>query len=453
MVKDSRAAQSIWPDVPQPLMSYSPVLRVADWIFISGQLASDFRIGIAGEARAAAPNVVDEQTLQARFATEKVKRAPAAAGTDMASDIVRIWQSFSYDTPTMHQFAGGNLWPGLSSGLHLHNRNDYIVGPRPASTAVSVRPLPLRGARTEVDVIATVDDTAPQGFGAPAGIPMPIAGYPLTFRRGDWAFPAGEVPIDWIGDWSETRSMGGPGTLAKAARNNSRVWSGLPLEAQTDCTLCKLATIAEAAGSSLGRAVETDVYVSDPSNTARMDRVWKRWFPASFPARCVIPSMGLGTRGSRIEIAFMLLADDNTLTAEQIQMSDVSETLNHEPQGVEAGHPPLLSQQMVCDSRRVLAEGMIHCPELPWCDLLGQAQMRYRLKNVATTCEAAGGSLDNVLRRACFHDAGDRSAALIEEWAQRFPGIKPASTTMKTGRSAVVPGANALLDLVANVPN
>lgn len=453
MVNDSRAPQSIWPDIPQPLMPYSPAVKAADWVFVSGQLASDFRTGIAAQARAANPNLVDEQALQSRFVMETLKRTLTAAGADIASDIVRIWQWFPYDTPTMQQFADGNLWPGLSISPYLDARNDYIFEPRPASTAVSIRALPLRGARIEVDVLAIVDDTEPQGFAAPAGIPMPLAGYSPALRRGDWIFLAGEVPTDWVGDYGEARSMGEPSALAKAARTNPHVWYGSPIEAQTDYTLSKLAAIAEAAGSSLARAVKADVYIGDPSDFAGMDRVWKRWFTDNPPARCVIPYMGLGTRGSRIEIALTLLADDSTLTAERIETSDAPEPWSHEPQGVKAGNFLFLSQQMACDSRGVLAGGMLRNPEFPWYGLPGQAQMRYMLKNVAAICEAAGTSLEKIVRRACFHDEGDHFADSIEEWAKHFPGVKPASTTMKIGGPLVVPGANALLDLIAYVPN
>ena len=452
-MNDSRAPQAIWPDIPQPLMPYSPAVKAANWVFVSGQLASDFRTGIAPGARPPNPNLTDEQALQSRFVMETLQRTLSAAGADMARDIVRIWQWFPWATPTREQFAAGDLWPGLSITPYLDARNEYIFEPRPASTAVSIRALPVRGARIEVDLIAIVDGTEPQGFAAPAGVPMPLAGYSPALRRGDWVFLAGEVPTDWVGDYGEARSMGEPSALAREARVNPHVWYGSPIEAQTHYTLSKLAAIAEAAGSSLNRAVKADVYIGDPSDFAGMDRVWKRWFPNNPPARCVIPYMGLGTRGSRIEIAFTLLADDSPLTIERIETSEAPEPWSHEPQAVKVGNLLFLSQQMACDSRGVLADGMLRNPEFPWYGLPGQAQMRYMLKNVASICEAAGTCLENVVRRACFHDAGDHFADSIEEWAKHFPKVKPASTTMKIGGPLVVPGANTLLDLIAYVPD
>ena len=434
-------------------MPYSPAVKAADWIFVSGQLASDFETGIAPRARAANANLVDELALQSRFVMETLKPTLAAAGADIAKDVVRIWQWFPYDTPTYEQFEAGDCWPGLSITPYLEARNDFIHEPRPASTAVSIRALPVRKARIEVDMIAIADGGASQGFAAPQDVPMPLAGYSPALRRGDWVFLAGEVPTDWIGDYGEARNMGMPSALAREARINPHVWYGSSIEAQTDYTLAKLAKIAEAAGSSLSRAVKADVYIGHPSDYAGMDRVWKRWFGDQAPARCVIPYMGLGTRGSRIEIALTLLANDSKLEIERIETSEAPEPWSHEPQAVKAGNFLFLSQQMACDSSGRLADGMVRHPEFPWYGLPGKNQMRYMLKNVAAICEAAGTQLENIVRRACFHDEGTWFADSIEEWASHFPGVKPASTTMKIGGPLVVPGANALLDLIAYVPD
>ena len=450
----NKAPQAIWPDIPAPLMPYSPAVKAGGWVFVSGQLASDFKTGIAPEAKAANPNLADEQALQSRFVMETLKRTLANAGCDIARDVARIWQWFPSEAPTYEQFKAGDCWPELSISPYLDTRNDYIQEPRPASTAVGIRALPVRGARIEVDMIAIDDpNSVPQGFAAPTGVPRPLAGYSPALRRGDWVFLAGEVPTDWVGDYGENRSMGAPSALAKAARVNPYIWYGSPIEAQTEYTLSKLAAIAEAAGSSLERAVKAEVYIGHPNDYAGMDRVWKRWFPNNPPARVVIPYMGLGTMGSRIEIAFTLLANDSKLKIERIETSDAPEPWSHEPQAVKVGNFMFLSQQMACDSRGVLADGMVRHPEFPWYGLPGQNQMRYMLKNVAAICEAGGTSLSNVVRRACFHDDGTWFADSIQEWAAHFPGIKPASTTMKVGGPLVVPGANALLDLIAYVPD
>ena len=69
---DPKAPVAIWPDIPEPLMPYSPAVKAADWIFVSGQLASDFKTGIAPEAIPANPHLESEQALQSKFVMETV---------------------------------------------------------------------------------------------------------------------------------------------------------------------------------------------------------------------------------------------------------------------------------------------------------------------------------------------------------------------------------------------
>ena len=44
----TKAPVAIWPDgPPRPLAPYTPAIKAAGWLFISGQLASDFKNGLA----------------------------------------------------------------------------------------------------------------------------------------------------------------------------------------------------------------------------------------------------------------------------------------------------------------------------------------------------------------------------------------------------------------------
>ena len=42
--------EAIWPGleegVPKPIMPYSPAIKAGGWVFIAGQLASDFKTGL-----------------------------------------------------------------------------------------------------------------------------------------------------------------------------------------------------------------------------------------------------------------------------------------------------------------------------------------------------------------------------------------------------------------------
>jgi enamine deaminase RidA (YjgF/YER057c/UK114 family) len=450
----SKAPEAFWADGgPRPLMPYSPAIKAGGWLFVSGQLASDFKTGLAPEAVPVNPNLGDSLELQSRYVLGNLAKLVEAAGCDIKKDAVRIWQWFTSDYPTMEEFKAGDTWPRISITSYLNTRNEFIREPRPASTGMGIKELLAKGTALEVDLICVDDDGESKGFPVPEGVPSPVAGYSPAIRRGDWIFMSGEIPIDWVGDYLSPVHMGPLSALAKEARVNPYLWYGSEIEKQTEYTLWKLSKTAEAAGTSFERAVKADVYIGDPSDFAGMEKVWKRWFPNNPPARCVIPYMGLGGKGSRVEIALTLLANDSQLKIETITTDKAPKPFSHEPQAIKTGNFLFLSQQMAFDETGQLAEGMTRDPNFPYYGQPARAQMRYMLKNVAAICEAGGTTLDNIVRRACFHDYGDCFAESIDEWAAHFPGIKPCSTTLLIGGPLVVPGARTLLDLIAYVPD
>jgi enamine deaminase RidA (YjgF/YER057c/UK114 family) len=460
MANEQRGAGSnvpvaIWPEgPPKPEAPFSPAVKAGGWLFVAGQLASASEPpGLAPEVKPDNAFLCDALELQSRFIMRGLKATLHAGGCDLAKDGVRIWQWFVSDYPTAEEFRAGITWPRISIAPYHRVRNEFIVEPRPASTGMGIRKLLVRDTLVEVDLICIDDGQTSVGYPVPQGVPSPLAGYSPAIRRGDWIFLAGELPVDWVGDYLSPVHMGEPSALAKEARTNPYFWYGSPIEAQADYVLQKLEKIAHSAGASLDRAVKAEVYIGHPSDFAGMDRVWKQWFPKNPPARLVIPYMALGGKGSRIEVALTLVANDSKLKIETIQTTAAPPPLGHEPQAVKVGNFLFFSTQMAFDCDGKLAEGMSRHPDYPYYGSPGKAQMRYMLKNAAMICEKAGTKLENIVRRACFHDDGQWFAESIEEWVAHFPYLKPASTTMIIGGPLVVPGANTLLDLVAYVPD
>nr|MCS5614126.1 RidA family protein [Candidatus Poribacteria bacterium] len=171
------------------------------------------------------------------------------------------------------------------------------------------------------------------------------------------------------------------------------------------------------------------------------------------PARVVVPRVGMETKGSRIEVGLTLLANDATLRKTTVETSEAPVPLGHEPQAVKVGNLLFLSTQMAFNSHGKIADGMVRNQAAPWYGSPGKAQMRYMMNNINAICETAGTSVENIVRRACFHSHLQWFAESIEEWASYFPVDKPASTTIGLNNSLVVEGANTLLDLIAYVPD
>jgi 2-iminobutanoate/2-iminopropanoate deaminase len=76
---------------------------------------------------------------------------------------------------------------------------------------------------------------------------------------------------------------------------------------QTERVLESLKAILEAAGSSLGRAVKTTVFLKDMGDFAAMNEVYGRYFSADPPARSTVEVARL-PRDVRVEIDVIALA-------------------------------------------------------------------------------------------------------------------------------------------------
>ena len=161
----TKAPVAIWPDgPPRPLAPYTPAIKAAGWLFVSGQLASDFKSGLAPEAASANPNLGNALELQSRYTLANLAKTIQAGGCDISKDAVRIWQWFTSPHPTMEEFKAGNTWPRISITPYLDTRNEFIKEPRPASTGMGIRELLVKGTIVEVDLICIDDGGKSVGF-------------------------------------------------------------------------------------------------------------------------------------------------------------------------------------------------------------------------------------------------------------------------------------------------
>ena len=88
--------QEVWPgNIPNPLMKYAPAVKAGNWVFVAGQLASDFKTGVAPEAIVppGLPNNQDGLELQSRYIMKNIEATLQAAGTSY-EDSMRIMQWF-----------------------------------------------------------------------------------------------------------------------------------------------------------------------------------------------------------------------------------------------------------------------------------------------------------------------------------------------------------------------
>jgi 2-iminobutanoate/2-iminopropanoate deaminase len=111
--------------------------------------------------------------------------------------------------------------------------------------------------------------------------PAPVGGAPYSqaIVTGDLVFASGQVPID-------------PST-------GSLVEGGV--SEQTEQVLRNLQAVLEAAGSGLGSAVKTTVFLTDLASFGAMNEVYARHFTPPYPARSTIEISALPA-GASVEI-------------------------------------------------------------------------------------------------------------------------------------------------------
>ena len=115
--------------------------------------------------------------------------------------------------------------------------------------------------------------------------PKAIGPYSQAIRANGFVFLSGQIPFD-------------PAT--------GELITG-DVTAQTTRVLDNVKAIAEAAGSSLDKAVKATVFLKDMNDFAAMNEVYARYFPHQAPARATVEVARL-PKDVRVEIDLIALA-------------------------------------------------------------------------------------------------------------------------------------------------
>ena len=171
------------PGVPRPLGPYSQAVSAPPFVFLAGVLASDFKTGVAPEARVnpALPYFGSPIRAQTTFVLDTIKRLLEGAGSSLRS-VVKA-QVILTDISDFWGFE--EVWA------------DYFPDDPPVRTVIQgglVNP----GCIVEVDVIALAADSGldreiVRSDAVPAS---PLAESPAV-RAGEWLFLGGQLATDY----------------------------------------------------------------------------------------------------------------------------------------------------------------------------------------------------------------------------------------------------------------
>jgi enamine deaminase RidA (YjgF/YER057c/UK114 family) len=408
------------PDIPKPLAHYTPAVRTGGLVFAAGQLASDFRHGVAPEARVdpAFPYYGSEIKKQTRYALENLARTFRAAGTSL--DHVLKAQVFHTDLMNFHGF--DEVW------------KEFFPTPPPRTT-VGTTGLLVPGTLVEIDLIAALPSAKPEAVSVP-DIPRPLAHYTPAVRTGGLVFAAGQLASDFR-----------HGVAPEARVDAAFPYYGSDIKKQTRYVLENLARTFKAAGTSLGNVVKAQVFLTDLKHFNAFDEVWKEFFPAP-PPRTTVGTTGLLVPGTLVEID--LIAARPSAKPEAVSVPDIPRPLAHYTPAVRVGDLVFTAGHLASDFKTGIPAEARRDPAFPLYGSDVKKQARYILENYARTFKAAGTSLANVVKAQVFMMNLDDFDAFDEVWKEFFPAPPPRTTVGTTG--LLVPGALLEVDLIAAMP-
>jgi enamine deaminase RidA (YjgF/YER057c/UK114 family) len=407
------------PDIPQPLAHYTPAARAGHLVFAAGQLASDFKGGVAAEARVdpAFPYYGSGIKKQTRYILENLARTFAAAGTALAN-VVKA-QVFHADLANFNGF--DEAW------------REFFPAP-PPRTSVGTSGLLVPGTLVEIDLIATMP-TVP-GRAARSDAPRPLASYSEAVVAGDLVFAAGQLASDFK-----------TGVPREARVDPAFPYYGSDIKRQTRWVLENLARTFAAAGTSLDRVVKAQVFHTDLRNFFAFDEVWREFFPAP-PPRTTVGTTGLLVPGTLVEID--LIAALPSATVRPIAVPDIPRPLAHYTPATRVGDLVFAAGQIASDYTTGVPREARVDPAFPYYGSDIKRQTRYVLENLAKTFKAAGTSLDQVVKAQVFHTDLANFAEFDEVWKEFFAIPPPRTTVGTTG--LLVPGTLVEIDLIAAMP-
>jgi reactive intermediate/imine deaminase len=269
------AHRVITSDNPKPLANYSEAVRIGDFVFAAGQLASDFKTGVPAEARKHPefPFYGSNIARQTEFILKNLQRTFAAAGSSL--DHVVKAQVFLTD---LNDFAAfDEVW------------KRYFKVPPPRTT-VGTSGLLVKDTLIEIDLIGYVPRPGLVHEVVTSGSPKPIANYSEAFAVGDFVFAAGQIASDYR-----------TGVPVEARKHPNFPFYGSDIKLQAQYILKNLALTFKAAGTSLDRVVKAEVFLTDLNHFAGLDEVWKQHFKVP-PPRTTVGTTGLLVKDALVEI-------------------------------------------------------------------------------------------------------------------------------------------------------
>ncbi|VVN56827.1 Putative aminoacrylate peracid reductase RutC [Pseudomonas fluorescens] len=256
-------------DAPRPLTKKVEAIRAGDFVFTSGQLAHDAVAGVPAEAAGEAHQV--DLAKQTTYTLNNMVRSLAAAGAQ-PTDVIKA-QALLLDTRGQDQFLPA--WRDAALGT-------------PSLAVTGIGSLLVSGTIIEIDLTAyTGADLRLPVHSSPHG-PEAVGCGELVFSAGIYpGFDTGELPTECI-------------------VHEAYPYYSSAITLQTEWVLRRLDAALREVASDLAHVAKAQIFLTDLSDFALFDSVWRKHFQTP-PARSVVKASPLPVEGARIAIEVIAL--------------------------------------------------------------------------------------------------------------------------------------------------
>ena len=402
---------------PAPMAHYCQGVLAGDTLYAAGQIASDYKTGVAPEARQdpAFPYYGSNIQKQARYILQNLRSVFEAAGSSLA-DVVKS-QVFMTDLADFHYF--DQVW------------KEFFPSPPPRTT-VQVSGLLVPGCRVEIDLIG-VRPGVERRVITGAATPTPMAHYCQGVVVGDTLYAAGQIASDYR-----------TGVPPEARRDPAFPYYASDIQRQTRYVLQNIASVYRAAGCDFADTVKAQVFLTDLDDFVHFNAVWREFF-SSPPPRTTVQIGALLVPGCRIEID--LTAVHKRVPRKVIATADSPTPQAHYSQALLAGETLYLAGQLASHPETGMAAEARQDPAFPYYGSNIQKQTRHVLKNLRNVLKSAGLSLDDVVKSQVFLTDLNDFYYMDQVWKEFFPSPPPRTTLQVSG--LLVPECRVEIDLTA----
>lgn len=252
--------------IPQPLAGYAPAIRAGDFVFVAGQVPSDFRTGLAPEARVD-PNFWEGNAIdrEARFILGHLKTTLEAAGSSLGNVVkAEVYLTDLNDIPRLDR-----VW-----------REYFPVDP-PARLIMPVDGIVIPDGHIEITLVAVTDKgKTKKKVIRTAKAPAPLFHESQAVRAGELLFLSGQLAAD------------ADGVVAAARVDPNYPYGVNRPAAQMQAMLENAEAICAAAGTSLRHGLRLMTMHTDLGEYAAAVDVRRRFFPDGQPATTTIAVSG-----------------------------------------------------------------------------------------------------------------------------------------------------------------